>query len=345
MPLDLRDINGGVRLDSHVDIPWPSRRDFLSESARCVDLPKLQRGGVNAVCFAAYVPQERRDAEGYRRAAERSLSMLDEIMTMGAQAGTILARSVGEIRSAVRDGAVAVIPAVENATALGGDPALLEAYVARGVRYITLTHNGHNDLADSAVPRRDLGDSESEHGGLSEFGRQVVRRMNRLGLLVDISHASKSSMMQVIALSDMPIVATHSCARALCNHPRNLDDEQLRALRDHGGVVQVTMVSAFLRSGARTADIGVEAVVDHIDYIANLIGIDHVGIGTDFDGGGMVRDCGNAAQVPAITNELIRRGFRDDAISKIWGGNFLRALEASEIPALQQTTHSPSGTG
>jgi membrane dipeptidase len=334
-----------LRLDSHVDIPWPNRGDFLSESARCVDLPKLLRGGVNAVCFAAYVPQERRDAEGHQRAAARSLAMLDEIRAMGTVAGTALACSTHEIGAAVQSGKIAVIPAVENGTGVGGDPALLDAYAALGVRYMTLTHNGHNDLADSAIPRRDLGDASSEHGGLSTLGRTMIRRMNRLGILVDVSHASKPSMMQAVALSTAPIVATHSCARALCHHPRNLDDEQLLALRDHGGVVQVTMVSAFLRAGARTADIGVEVLVDHIDYIINLIGIDHVGIGTDFDGGGMLRGCSNAAEAPAITAELVRRGYGEDAIEKIWGGNFLRALAASEPAGAAQVTAPASGIG
>lgn len=338
-------MGGALRLDSHVDIPWPSRGDFLSESARCVDLPKLLRGGVNAVCFAAYVPQERRDAEGHQRAAARSLAMLDEIRAMGAVAGTALACSTHEIRATVQSGKIAVIPAVENGTGVGGDPALLDAYAALGVRYMTLTHNGHNDLADSAIPRRDLGDASSEHGGLSALGRAVIKRMNRLGILVDVSHASKPSMMQAVALSAAPIVATHSCARALCQHPRNLDDEQLLALRDHGGVVQVTMVSAFLRAGARTADIGVEVLVDHIDYIINLIGIDHVGIGTDFDGGGMLRGCSNAAEAPAITAELLRRGYGEDAIEKIWGGNFLRALAASEPAGAAPVTASASGIG
>lgn len=345
MPLDRASMGGALRLDSHVDIPWPSRGDFLSESARCVDLPKLLRGGVNAVCFAAYVPQERRDAEGHQRAAARSLAMLDEIRAMGAVAGTALACSTHEIRATVQSGKIAVIPAVENGTGVGGDPALLDAYAALGVRYMTLTHNGHNDLADSAIPRRDLGDASSEHGGLSALGRAVIKRMNRLGILVDVSHASKPSMMQAVALSAAPIVATHSCARALCHHPRNLDDEQLLALRDHGGVVQVTMVSAFLRAGARTADIGVEVLVDHIDYIINLIGIDHVGIGTDFDGGGMLRGCSNAAEAPAITAELLRRGYGEDAIEKIWGGNFLRALAASEPAGAAPVTASASGIG
>lgn len=345
MPLDRASFGGVLRLDSHVDIPWPSRGDFLSESARCVDLPKLQRGGVNAVCFAAYVPQERRDAEGHQRAAARSLAMLNEIRAMGAVTGTALACSADEIRAAVQRGAIAVIPAVENGTALGGDPALLDRYAALGVRYMTLTHNGHNDLADSAIPRRDLGDASSEHGGLSALGRSVIQRMNQLGILVDVSHASKSSMMQVVACSTRPIVATHSCARALCNHPRNLDDEQLFALRDHDGVVQVTMVSTFLRAGARTADIGVEVLVDHIDYITNLIGVDHVGIGTDFDGGGMLRDCGNAAEAPAITAELVRRGYNEAAIEKIWGGNFLRALAASEPDRAEKIIAPASGIG
>ena len=238
-----------------------------------------------------------------------------------------------EIEAAHRDGVVAVVPVVENGSALGGEIETLDQFAAQGVRYITLTHNGHNDLADAAIPRRDLGDPESEHGGLSAFGRQVIARMNALGMLVDVSHAAKRSMMQAAMHSATPVVATHSCARALCDHPRNLDDEQLRMLRDTGGVAQITLVSAFLRRGAKPAEIGLNILADHIDHVANLIGIDHVGIGTDFDGGGGVAGFMNASEAPAVTRELPRRGYDRAALAKIWGGNFLRVLRAAENAA------------
>ena len=173
---------------------------------------------------------------------------------------------------------------------------------------MTLTHNGHNEIADAAIPRRDLGDTETEHGGLSPFGITVVKRMNELGMLVDISHSAKSSMMQAVQLSRSPVVATHSCMKALCDHPRNLDDEQLEALRATGGLAQITIVSNFLRPRARGQDLTTVDIADHIDYAVQKIGVDHVGIGTDFDGGGGVSDFQNASQSPRLTKELARRG-------------------------------------
>lgn len=317
-------------IDTHVDIPWPNGADFLVDGPRCVDLPKLKRGGVGAVCFAAYVPQGKRDAEGDAEAKARALGMLDRIAGMGKADGTVLACDADSIERAHGNGRIAVIPAVENGTAIGGDLAVLDEFAARGVRYMTLTHNGHNALADAAIPRRDLGDAESEHGGLSALGRAAIARMNDLGILADISHAAKPAMVQAASLSRTPVIATHSCARALCDHPRNLDDEQLDILRATGGVIQITMVSTFLRPGAKPSDVGVHTVADHVDYAVRRIGIDHVGIGTDFDGGGGVDGYMNAGQTPALTAELVSRGYDEVALGKIWGGNFLRVLRAAE---------------
>jgi membrane dipeptidase len=317
-------------LDTHVDIPWPNGPDFTADGPRCVDLPKVRRGGVGAVCFAAYVPQGKRDTEGNNEARTRALAMLDAIIAMGKAEGAVTAYTAAAIEAAHRAGRFAVIPAVENGTSLGGDLAVLDEFAARGVRYMTLTHNGHNDLADAAIPRTDLGDAPTEHGGLSALGKAAIGRMNQLGILIDVSHAAKSSMMQAVALSRTPIVATHSCVRALCDHPRNLDDEQLAALRDTGGLVQITMVSAFLKRGAKPSDIGVAAIADHVDYVAEHIGIDHVGIGTDFDGGGGVAGYMHAGQTPGLTEELIKRGYDEPALAKIWGGNFLRVLRIAE---------------
>jgi membrane dipeptidase len=317
-------------LDTHVDIPWPNGPDFTADGPRCVDLPKVRRGGVGAVCFAAYVPQGKRDTEGNNEARTRALAMLDAIIAMGQADGAVTAHTVAAIEAAHRAGRFAVIPAVENGTSLGGDLAVLDDFAARGVRYMTLTHNGHNALADAAIPRADLGDAPAEHGGLSALGRAAIARMNDLGILIDVSHASKSSMMQAVGLSRTPIVATHSCVRTLCDHPRNLDDEQLAALRDTGGLIQITMVSAFLKRSAKPSDIGVAAIADHVDYVAQRIGIDHVGIGTDFDGGGGVAGYMHAGQTPSLTEELIKRGYNEPALAKIWGGNFLRVLRIAE---------------
>jgi membrane dipeptidase len=258
--------------------------------------------------------------------------MLDAIAAMApaSGAGGALTHTADDIEAAFARGKTAIIPAIENGYALGENIKTLDAFAARGIRYITLTHNGHNAIADAAIPRRDLQDAEAEHGGLSDYGRAVIARMNELGILVDISHAAKSTMLAAAALSRTPVLATHSCVRALCDHPRNLDDEQLDTLAATGGLVQITIVSNFLRRQARAADLTVADIADHIDYAVKRIGIQHVGIGTDFDGGGGVRGFMNASQAPNLTAELARRGYDHNALSLIWGGNFLRLLRAAE---------------
>jgi membrane dipeptidase len=324
--------DGVLTIDTHVDIPWPDGPSPFEDGPRCVDLPKLKAGGIAAVCFAAYVPQGKRDAEGHEAARERAEKMLAAIAAMAPAdgAGGVLANSADDIEAAFAAGRTAIVPAIENGYALGTDPDAVDKFAAMGVRYITLTHNGHNQLADAAIPRKDLDDVEAEHGGLSDFGREVIGRMNGLGILVDISHAAKTTMLQAAKLSKTPILATHSCARALCDHPRNLDDEQLFALRDTGGLIQVTIVANFLRRQARAGDLTVADIADHVDYAVRKIGIDHVGIGTDFDGGGGVRGFMNAAQAPNLTKEFFKRGYSPDAVRKIWGGNFLRLLRQGE---------------
>jgi membrane dipeptidase len=323
---------GLLALDTHVDIPWPDGPSPFEDGPRCVDLPKLKAGHVAAVCFAAYVPQGKRDEDGHAAARARAEAMLAAIAAMAPEDGSggALTLTADAVEAAFAAGRLAVIPAIENGYALGNDINAVETFAKMGVRYITLTHNGHNQIADAAIPRKDLEDGAAEHGGLSEFGAAVIGRMNDLGILVDVSHAAKTSMLQAAKRSRTPIVATHSSIRALCDHPRNLDDEQLFALRDTGGLVQITIVSGFLRAKARASDVSVSDIADHIDYAVHKIGIDHVGIGTDFDGGGGVRGLMNAAQAPNLTRELLKRGYTEEAVAKIWGGNFLRLLRQAE---------------
>jgi membrane dipeptidase len=327
-----------VTIDTHIDIPWPSGPDAFTDlprgkGARRVDLPKMRRGGLGAGCFAAYVPQGKRDAEGFKAASERALGMLDAINAMGRSEGEITARvtsTADEIEAARRDGVLAVIPCVENGHALGEDIGNLARFRARGARYLTLTHNGHNLLADSSNPRADLGDGETLHGGLSEFGRAVVGELNRLGMLVDISHVSQQAALQAAMLSKTPVVATHSCVRALCDVPRNVDDLMLDAIRDCGGLVNVTAVPSFLKKGGRAADVTVSDFVDHLEYIIHRIGLAHAGISSDFDGGGGFSGWHDAADSPNLTAELVRRGHGQAEIAALWGGNFLRLLRRAE---------------
>jgi membrane dipeptidase len=338
MTITDRQIHDGLlTIDSHIDIPWPPGPSPFEDGPRRVDLPKMRRGGIGAGCFAAYIPQGKRDAAGFQAAHERALAMLRAIHAMGqpseyGPAGRI-ATTVAEIEAARLEGAPAIIPAVENGQAIGDTLDLLDEYRALGARYMTLTHNGHNALADSSVPRKDLGDEPILHGGLSDFGRAAIARMNRLGMMVDISHVSKAAMLQAIETSRTPVIATHSSIRALCDHPRNLDDEQLDALAASGGVVQVTLVSFFLKAGKKETEVTVADFADHIDHAVRRMGLAHVGIGSDFDGGGGVvgwRDAGESANVTA---ELMRRGYDQPAIAALWGGNFLRLLRLAEETA------------
>ncbi len=319
-----------LTLDSHIDIPWPDGPDPFTDSTRCVDLPKMRRGGLGAGCFVAYVPQGPRTDAATAASFDRALAMLQAIHAMGAGSLARVTVSADEVEAAHRAGAIAVIPVVENAQAIGADLSRIAVFAGRGVRYVTLTHNGHNALADAAIPRAELGDPQALHGGLSALGRQAIREMNRLGIMVDVSHTAKATMMQAAAWSRSPVVASHSCARALSDHPRNLDDEQLDALRDAGGVIQITAMPAFLRRGAPEAEVTVADLVTHIDYAVRRIGLDHVGISSDFDGGGGITGWRSAAESGNVTAELVARGYDEGAIAALWGGNFLRVMRAAE---------------
>jgi membrane dipeptidase len=317
-----------LTLDTHVDIRWPDPPDATTETDRCVDFPKMQRGGLKAVVFIAYTPQGPRDAAGHQAAADRAEAMLRHIRTRADGVARRFCATADELEAAHQAGALAVLSAVENGNAMGRDLARLKLWRDLGAIYLTLTHDGHNDLADAARPKPALGDGTAQHGGLSGLGRQAIAEMNRIGLIIDVSHAAKSSMMQAAELSRAPIVATHSCCRALCDHPRNLDDEQLDMLRAKGGLVQITALDAFLRppgadgkSPATVAD-----MVDHVDYAVRRIGLDHVGLSSDFDGGGGIPGWANAEETMNLTAELHRRGYGAREIDLLWSGNFRRLM-------------------
>jgi membrane dipeptidase len=330
-----------LTIDTHIDIPWPHTPDPFAETRLCVDFPKMSGGRLWAGCFAAYVPQGPRTPEGFAAAQERALAMLETIRTMGRCAGVTSpppTPTSDELDAPHRAGALAIIPAVENGHAIGEDIGLLRRFRDLGARYLTLTHNGHNVLADSANPRIELGDAPSLHGGLGALGREAVAELNRLGMLVDVSHVSRRAMLQAVELSRTPVIATHSCARALCDHPRNLDDAQLDALRDSGGLIQVTAVPGFVRPRGAAEQVTVADFCEHIDHVVRRCGIDHVGIGSDFDGGGGFVGWRDASENPNVTAELLRRGYGPAEISQIWGGNFLRLLRVAEQEAAMAPT-------
>ncbi len=321
-------------LDSHIDIPWPPETGgaFTQDTRRCVDLPKLRRGGVAAGCFAAFVPQGPRDAGNVAAAWSRAEAMLAAIAAMGTGAARICS-TADAVGQAWRDRVPAVIPCLENGHAIGEDLDRIRLLRALGCAYVTLTHNGHNLLADSAVPRADLGDPPSLHGGLSEFGQRAIAEMNRAGLMIDVAHLSRAGMIQAAEASRTPIVSTHSCVRALCDHARNLDDGQLDVLRDVGGVVQITAVGAFVRRGGKPETVSLSDILNHVDYAVSRIGIAHVGFGSDFDGGGGVAGWQHAGESGAVTAGLLDRGYDAQAIALLWGGNFLRVMRAVEAAA------------
>ena len=318
-----------LTIDTHIDIPWPEGPAFDDDTRRCVDLPKMRRGHLVAGCFAAYVPQGPRTQASQDAAFERACAMLDRITTMGGKQA-VVCRSADAVEAAHLAGQIGIIPCVENGHSIGTDLGRLAIFTARGARYMTLTHNGHNALADSSNPRVDLADGPSLHGGLSDLGRSAIAEMNRLGMVIDIAHVSRDAMLQAAEASRTPVISTHSCIKALCDHPRNLDNSQLDALRDVGGMVNITAVSGFLRKGAKPDEVTVKDYVDHLDYAVNRIGLAHVGISSDFDGGGGFSGWKNIGESAHLTAELMARGYDEGAISALWGGNFLRVLREAE---------------
>ncbi len=317
-------------LDTHIDIRWPDPPDWTAETTQLVDLPKMRAGGMHAAVFIAYVGQGRRNAVGHGAAGERVAAMLAHIRARGEVRGTRFCATPDALEACVAAGDTAVLSAVENGYAMGDDLSRLAAWRAAGAIYLTLTHDGHNDLADSARPRPALGDAAAEHGGLSALGEQAVAEMNRVGLMIDCSHVAKPGMLRAAELSRVPIAITHTACVALCAHPRGVDDEQLDAVRACGGVVQITAVPAFLKAPpeGQPAQATVADMVDHIEHAVRRMGIEHVGISSDFDGGGAVQGWANAAETAAVTTALHARGYGAREIAMLWSGNFLRVWGA-----------------
>ncbi len=324
-----------LALDTHVDIELGhATSEFLPATGDAqVNLDKMRAGGLDAAFFIVFVPQTTRTDVGYLTAKADALAKFDAIhrMTDYLYADRIgLATTAAEVRDIHAQGKLVALIGMENGYVIGRDLSLLEEYRNKGARYMTLVHNGHNDIGDSAQPQATLNDMPAEHGGLSEFGYQVVDELNRLGILVDISHVSKDTMLQATRHSKAPVIASHSGAAGVFVHARNMDDEQLMALRDNGGVVQIVAFNTYLKEGGNAS---VEELVDHIDHAVQLIGVDHVGISSDFGGGGGVTGWNGADETFNVTLELVSRGYSEADIEKLWGGNVLRILEAAEAVA------------
>lgn len=362
--------NKALTIDSHTDTPLAfSSKDFnfgkdnSGNNRSKVDIPRMEKGGLDAVWLAAFISQGERNPEANLKAkktVEKIIADIYEVAeTNKEKAGVALNPS--DAYKLEKEGKRALYIGIENGYPLGTDLSLVKYFYDLGARYITLCHTSNNDICDSST-------DEEEHNGLTDFGKEVVVEMNKLGMLIDVSHLSDKSFYDVIELSKTPIIASHSCARAICDNPRNLNDAMLVKLAENGGVIQMCILSNYVKpqpanpekDSARALlseeykgfqDLSEEEmenarnewyainekypserayvvdVVDHIDHIVKIAGIDHVGIGTDFDGGGGITDCDDVSELGNITIELVKRGYTEEEIIKIWGGNFMRVFE------------------
>lgn len=342
------------------------RHDPALRTSGKLDLPRMVEGGLDAEFLAVFVGQGPRNPEGYAKAGESALKVLDAIDKMGRDyPGLVgLAYRPADAYRLKKEGKRIAFIGMENGYPIGLDLSLVASYYKRGVRYLTLVHSSDNDLCDSSTDRREPADN-----GLTPFGARVVAEGNRLGMMIDVSHASDKSFFDVLAASRAPIIASHSCCRALCDNPRNLTDDQLRALARNGGVIQICFLSAYVKKPdpnperdkalqelqakyGRPRDLQDEALrakaraeyeelnrrlpesratvrdlVDHIDHVRKTAGIDSVGIGTDFDGGGGVIGCDDVSGMIHVTEEMIRRGYTGREIEKVWGANIMRVFD------------------
>ena len=310
-----------LTLDSHCDTPmfFDQHIEFHTRDPKIlVDLHKMTEGGLDATIMVAYLKQLERDEESLLAATAKANRLLDEIEEMVARNCTAIeiARTPDDLYRHKAEGKKSIMLGIENGYAIGKDVSLVEHFRKRGVVYMTLCHNGDNDLCDSAR-------GNSEHGGISPLGEQVIHEMNRTGMMVDLSHAAEKSFYDALAISRTPIVCSHSSSRALCNHPRNLTDDQLRALAARGGVAQVTLYSGFLRENAPAT---IRDAVEHLNHMVNIMGVEHVGIGTDFDGDGGIIGCASASELINFTRQLLRERYSEADIRGIWGENFLRVM-------------------
>ncbi|BBE18691.1 dipeptidase [Aquipluma nitroreducens] len=367
-----------LTVDTHCDTPMLmikpgfSVRDENKAPHSRVDLPRMKKGGLDAMFFAVFTSQKPRTEENYQKTYALANQMLDSIHAMLKKDSDLatLALKAEDLAKIEKTGKRAIYIGMENGFPLAKDISRVEEFYKRGVRYITLCHSFHNDICDSSSDGK-----PAEHNGVSDFGKQVIAEMNRLGMMVDVSHASDKSFFDAIELSKAPIIASHSSVRAIAQHNRNMTDEMIKKLAAKGGVIQICLLDEYVKNPDTTTvnykrikqirkiyanDLdkmteaqkdamfkewdelkawkqkdmpSVKDLCDHIDHVKNLVGVDYVGIGSDFDGGGGLMDCGDVSQFPNITKELLRRGYTETEIRKIWGGNLLRVFREVEKTA------------
>lgn len=379
-----------ITIDTHNDINVKNFTDSINYAQNLetqVNLPKMNEGGLDVSWLIVYTGQDTLTEVGYTKAKDNAMQKFEAIHKLCEELAPDqigLALTSTDVREIIASGKKVAMIGVENAYPIGTDMSQFKTYFDLGARYISLAHNGHSQFSDSNTGEAD---DKWLHNGLSKLGKEAVNEMNRLGIMIDVSHPSKEAMKQMISLSKAPIIASHSSARALCNHSRNLDDEQLMMMKENGGVVQTVAFSSYLNTEkheARAAymksiyqqvadslgidwyersqfssltdvqkesfmenypkilkvgkelvkdksdapsEVNVSDFVDHIDYMVKLIGIDHVGISSDFDGGGGIEGWNDASETFNVTLELVERGYTQEEIAKLWGGNLLRVLD------------------
>ena len=387
-----------ITLDTHVDISvdnFTEEVNYLTSPRTQVDLPRMEAGGLDAAFFIVYVGQGPLTEEGYSTAYDSAIAKFDAIHWMTKELAPdriALALTPKDVRDIARSGRKVALIGVENAYPIGLDIANIARFAERGARYMSLAHNGHSQFSDSNTG--EIREGGMRYGGLSELGREAIAEMNRLGIMIDLSHPSKAATLQTIALSRAPVIASHSSARGLEDNPRNMDDEQLLALKANGGVIQTVAFRGYLNGKKHAAwrkeydalmrkvgkEMGITVVtdrrqvfmmppaaraeylasiqpvidriantpetlsappvdvadfVDHIDYLVAKIGIDHVGISSDFDGGGGVQGWDDADETFNVTLELVKRGYTEAEIDKLWSGNLLRVMGQVQAIAAQ----------
>jgi microsomal dipeptidase-like Zn-dependent dipeptidase/gamma-glutamyl-gamma-aminobutyrate hydrolase PuuD len=306
-----------LTLDTHCDTPmfFPQGIHFEQRDPKIlVDLHKMTEGRQDATIMVAYLPQPTENPTAY---ADSIFDQIEVIVSQNSDYVRI-ASTPRDLWMNKHQGLKSIMLGIENGIAIDGKLENLQHFVDRGIVYMTLCHNGDNDICDSASK------TQHTHHGVSAFGEQVIKEMNRLGVLVDMSHAGEESFYNALEISSKPIVCSHSSARALCDHPRNLTDDQMRALAQKGGVAQTTIYHGFLKKDGEAT---INDVIAHLEHAIDVMGIDHVGLGTDFDGDGGVRGLANSAELINFTRRLLARRFSEHDIQKIWGGNFLRVME------------------
>ncbi|MEN8118254.1 MAG: dipeptidase [Bacteroidota bacterium] len=364
-----------ITVDTHCDTPMALLDESFdvgkknSPPQSRVDFPRMKEGGLDAIFFAAFTGQRERTPENTEKAYQMAHKMIDATYE-ACEKYSDLAEVAVNSKDVVRlqaEGKRAIYIGMENGFPVGTEKKRVAEFYTRGVRYITLCHSSNNDICDSSTDRKG-----PEHNGLSKFGKTVVKEMNKLGMIIDVSHISDEAFYDVIKESKSPVMASHSSVRSIAHHNRNMSDEMIKALAKNGGVIQICLLDSYVKDPDTTTvryqkekeirnifttkwetmndeertevrkrwrslnedhpkKLPVVAdYVDHIDYVKNLVGIDYVGIGSDFDGGGGLDGCSDVSEMPNITAEMLNRGYTEEEIQKVWGGNFFRVFAEVE---------------